>query len=94
MRKLIVSAVVAAALAPVAALATPTPAQAASKDCSALRAKIGLRATVRLPDGSERVFDLEPTGVGVGRVRGRDREADVERTLPVASITALEPLDA
>jgi len=60
----------------------------------ALRAKIGLRATVRLPDGSERVFDLEPTGVGAGRVRGRDREADVERTLPVASITALEPLDA
>lgn len=59
----------------------------------ALRAKIGLRATVRLPDGSERVFELEPTGVGAGRVRGRDRDADVERTLPVASITALEPLD-
>jgi len=59
----------------------------------ALRGKIGLRATVRLPDGSERVFDLEPTGVGAGRVRGRDRIADVERTLPVASITALEPLD-
>jgi hypothetical protein len=59
----------------------------------ALRGKVMLRATVRLPDGAERVFELEPTGVGAGRVRGRDRVADVERTLPVASITAVEPID-
>lgn len=58
----------------------------------ALRGKVLLRATVRLPDGSERVFELEPTGVGAGRVRGRDRVADVERTLPVSSITAVEPI--
>ena len=59
----------------------------------ALRGRLALRATVQLPDGTERAFELEPTGIAAGRVRGRDRVADVERTLPVASITALEPLD-
>jgi len=59
----------------------------------ALRGRLMLRATVRLPDGTERSFELEPTGIAAGRVRGRDRIADVERTLPVASITALEPLE-
>ena len=39
---------------------------------------------VRLPDGSERSFDLEPTGIAAGRVRGRDKAADIERTLPVS----------
>lgn len=58
----------------------------------AMRGKLAVRATVRLPDGSERQFELEPTGMGAGRVRGRDRSADIERTLPVASIAALEPL--
>jgi hypothetical protein len=59
----------------------------------ALRGKLSLRATVRLPDGSERSFELEPTGISAGRVRGRDKSADIERTLPVASITALEALE-
>ena len=59
----------------------------------ALRGKLSLRATVQLPDGSQRSFDLEPTGIAAGRVRGRDKAADIERTLPVASITALEPLE-
>lgn len=59
----------------------------------ALRGKLSVRATVTLPDGSERSFDLEPTGIAAGRVRGRDKAADIERTLPVSSITALEPLE-
>lgn len=59
----------------------------------ALRGKLSVRATVTLPDGSERSFDLEPTGIAAGRVRGRDKAADIERTLPVKSITALEPLE-
>ena len=59
----------------------------------ALRGKLSVRATVTLPDGSERSFDLEPTGIAAGRARGRDKAADIERTLPVASITALEPLE-
>ncbi|MGY6497339.1 MAG: helicase-associated domain-containing protein, partial [Microcella sp.] len=56
----------------------------------ALRAKLPVHVTVRLPDGSERVFDLEPTGIAAGRVRGRDLAADVERTLPISSIATLD----
>ena len=59
----------------------------------ALRAKLPVRATVQLPDGSERTFELEPTGIAAGRVRGRDLAADVERTLPITSITALDVPD-
>jgi hypothetical protein len=58
MRKLIVFAVVAAALAPVAALATPAPAQAASKDCSALRAKIGAAAFTQAFGGRSNAFGV------------------------------------
>ncbi|MFN3708884.1 helicase-associated domain-containing protein [Microcella sp.] len=56
----------------------------------ALRAKLPVHVTVRLPDGTERAFDLEPTGIAAGRVRGRDLAADVERTLPISSIAALD----
>jgi hypothetical protein len=56
----------------------------------ALRAKLPVHVIVRLPDGTERAFDLEPTGIASGRVRGRDLAADVERTLPISSITVLE----
>jgi hypothetical protein len=52
MRKLIICAVVVFVLAPVAALATASPRQAASKDCSALRAKIGDAAFTRAFGGS------------------------------------------
>lgn len=41
MRKLIICAAVAFALAPFAALAAPPPGQAAGRDCAALRAKMG-----------------------------------------------------
>jgi len=44
--------------------------------------------TVGMPDGSTRDLLLEATGIGGGRLRGRDRAADVERTLPVSSIRA------
>jgi hypothetical protein len=59
----------------------------------ALRGKLSVRVTVTLPDGSARSFDLEPTGIAAGRVRGRDKAADIERTLPVSSITGLEPIE-
>jgi hypothetical protein len=58
MRKLIVCAVVACALAPVAALATPKPAQAASKDCTALRAKIGSAAFTQAFGGRANAFGV------------------------------------
>ncbi|MDT0117580.1 helicase-associated domain-containing protein [Microbacterium sp. PRF11] len=52
----------------------------------AVRARAVVDVTVRLPDGSARVFRLEATGLGGGRLRGRDRGADVERTLPLSHI--------
>jgi hypothetical protein len=56
MRKMMVCTVVALALAPVAALATPTPAQAAAKDCTALRAKMGTVAFVQAFGGASNAF--------------------------------------
>ncbi|MFK4759928.1 helicase-associated domain-containing protein [Microbacterium sp. ZW T5_45] len=60
---------------------------------AAVRAKAVLRVAVGMPDGSTRELLLEVTGLGGGRLRGRDRAADVERTLPVSSIrsAAIEP---
>jgi hypothetical protein len=59
----------------------------------AVRGRLSVRATIAMPDGSERVLELEPTGIAGSRVRGRDVHSDVERTLPIKSITALEPLE-
>lgn len=55
---------------------------------AAVRAKAVLQVTVGMPDGSTRELLLEATGMGGGRLRGRDRAADVERTLPISSILA------
>lgn len=53
---------------------------------AAVRAKAVLKVVVGMPDGSTRELLMEATGLGGGRLRGRDRAADVERTLPVSSI--------
>lgn len=55
---------------------------------AAVRSRATLRVTIGMPDGSTRELLLEATGLGGGRLRGRDRAADVERTLPVSSIRA------
>ena len=57
----------------------------------AVRSRSVIDVMVRLPDGSERSFTLEATGLGGGRLRGRDRAADIERTLPVSSIVSVRP---
>ncbi|WP_460737578.1 helicase-associated domain-containing protein [Microbacterium neimengense] len=57
----------------------------------AVRARATIDVTVSLPDGSTRVFALEATGLGGGRLRGLDRAADVERTLPMTSIVSVSP---
>ncbi len=57
----------------------------------AVRTRAVIEVAVRLPDGSTRSFTLEATGLGGGRLRGRDRHADVERTLPVANIVSAGP---
>ncbi|WP_203581115.1 helicase-associated domain-containing protein [Microbacterium hibisci] len=55
----------------------------------AVRARAEIVVVVRMPDGSERAFTLEAAGLGGGRLRGRDRAADIERTLPVSSIVSV-----
>ncbi len=59
----------------------------------AVRDRAVLEVTVTLPDGMERVFQLEASGLGGGRLRGRDRAADVERTLPLSHITGIRSMD-
>ncbi|MEZ3161669.1 helicase-associated domain-containing protein [Microbacterium sp. BWT-B31] len=60
----------------------------------AVRARATVVVVVRMPDASERTFTLEASGLGGGRLRGRDRGADIERTLPVASIVEVRPVKA
>ncbi|CAQ02833.1 conserved hypothetical protein [Clavibacter sepedonicus] len=57
----------------------------------AIRAKAALHVRVRMPDGREVDHVLEPSSVAGGRLRARDRVADVERTLPLSSIVAVSP---
>lgn len=56
----------------------------------AVRGRTPIRLTVRMPDGTERPFSIVPTSVAAGRVRGRDTAVDVERTLPLSLVVAVE----
>jgi hypothetical protein len=56
----------------------------------ALKNKANLRVAYLGKDGTEYEFLLEPVGVANGRLRARDRKADLERTLPLANIIRLE----
>lgn len=58
----------------------------------AVKARATIVVAVRMPDGTEREFTIEATGLGGGRLRGLDRAVDVERTLPVSSISGIRPL--
>lgn len=58
---------------------------------AAVQARTLLVVEVAMPDGSTREFTLEATGLGGGRLRGRDRAGGVEHTLPVASIRSARP---
>ncbi|GMA29401.1 helicase-associated domain-containing protein [Arenivirga flava] len=59
----------------------------------AVRRKGLVRLTVRMPDDRTVEAVLEPTSIAGGRVRARDRAADLERTLPLSRIVAVEPAD-
>ncbi|UNK71806.1 helicase-associated domain-containing protein [Microbacterium sp. H1-D42] len=61
---------------------------------AAVRARALVVVEVGMPDGSSRELTLEASGVGGGRLRGRDRAADVERTLPVRSIRSVRVLES
>ena len=52
------------------------------------RAKVKVGAQTR--DGKIVFFTLEPKSLANGRFRGMDKQADIERTLPLASIRSVE----
>lgn len=58
----------------------------------AIRNKLAVSVTVSLPDGSTAEYQLEPAGLSGGRLRARDRRSDIERTLPLSSISAVTPV--
>ena len=55
----------------------------------AIKVKITLRVTVSMPDGTTIDYVLEPASLSSGRLRARDRKADIERTLPLSRIVAV-----
>jgi hypothetical protein len=59
----------------------------------AIRNRTVVNVTVALPDGSARDFLIDPRGLSNGRFRGLDRKSEVERTLPLSSITAITIAD-
>ena len=56
----------------------------------AIKNKARLSVTVRSASGEELQFLLDPIGVANGRLRAKDRKADIERTLPMTSIVRVE----
>lgn len=55
----------------------------------AVKGRMTVTVTVRLPDESLAEYTLEPASLAGGRLRARDRRADIERTLPLSSIVAV-----
>jgi hypothetical protein len=55
----------------------------------AIKGKVTVAVTVRLPDDSLAEYVLEPAALAGGRLRARDRRADIERTLPLSSIVSV-----
>jgi hypothetical protein len=50
------------------------------------------KGTVRLTVSDKKIsrnFVVEPTGLANGRLRAKDKQADCERVLPLASITSV-----
>ncbi len=61
---------------------------------AAARSKETLTVTVRMPGGDTADYLLAPASVANGRLRARDRKADIERTLPLSAIAAVTPAPA
>lgn len=60
----------------------------------AVRNRSTVTVTVEIPGAASRTFTLEASGFGGGRLRGRDKAADVERTLPISHITRIETISS
>jgi hypothetical protein len=54
----------------------------------AIKTKATLVVSLQM-NGAHREFSIEPTGLVNGRLRGKDRQADCERVLPLASVTGV-----
>ena len=54
----------------------------------AIKTKATLVISLQM-NGSSREFSIEPTGLANGRLRGKDRQADCERVIPLASVTGV-----
>lgn len=52
----------------------------------AIKNKARTEVTVTSNSGDELTFLLDPIGIANGRLRAKDKKADIERTLPIASI--------
>jgi ribosomal protein S3AE len=55
----------------------------------AIRNKARLLIQVKLVNGESATFELTPSGIANGRLRGLDRKSQIERTLPLSTITAI-----
>jgi hypothetical protein len=55
----------------------------------AIKSKAKIQVTYLGQNDVEQVLILEPNGVANGRMRARDRKADIERTIPIANISAV-----
>lgn len=58
---------------------------------TAVKHRQSVTVSVKMPDGAVVDYLLEPASVGGGRFRARDRQADIERTLPISSIVSIVP---
>jgi hypothetical protein len=55
----------------------------------AIKNKTQIRVAVQTSAGQNIEYRLDPKSVANGRFRGMDRQADIERTLPIASIRSI-----
>lgn len=55
----------------------------------AIRAKLTVTVQITMPDGATIDYLVQPTSLAGGRLRALDRNADIERTLPMSHITAV-----
>lgn len=56
---------------------------------AAIRSKSTVTVSVRMPNGEVVDYRLEPASVVGGRLRARDPQSEIERTLPLSSIAAV-----
>ena len=55
----------------------------------AIKSKAKISVVFTGQNDVEQTMLLEPSGVANGRMRARDRKADIERTIPIANISSV-----